>query len=72
MTPVDEREREVLKVTVLFWIIAVFLVMVFTMCFCNASQKNRDLDGRREDLEVGIFYICLFHSVSISVQRSER
>ena len=60
MTPVDKREREVLKVTVLFWIVAVFLVMVFTVCFCNASQKNRDVDGRREDLEVGILTFACF------------
>ena len=60
MTPVDKREREVLKVTVLFWIVAVFLVMVFTVCFCNASQKNRDVEGRIEDLEVGIFTFACF------------
>ena len=46
--------------TVLFWIVAVFLVMVFTVCFCNASQKNRDVDGRIEDLEVGIFTFACF------------
>lgn len=44
----------------LFWIVAVFLVMVFTVCFCNASQKNRDVEGRREDLEVGIFIFACF------------
>ena len=45
---------------ILFWIVAVFLVMVFTMCFCNASQKNRDVGGRREDLEVGILTFACF------------
>ena len=44
----------------LFWIVAVFLVMVFTVCFCNASQKNRDVEGRREDLEVDIFTFACF------------
>lgn len=44
----------------LFWIVAVFLVMVFTVCFCNASQKNRDVEGRREDLEVGVFLFACF------------
>ena len=45
---------------ILFWIVAVFLVMVFTMCFCNASQKNRDVGGIREDLEVGILTFACF------------
>lgn len=44
----------------LFWIVAVFLVMVFTVCFCNASSKDRDVDGRREDLEVGLFAFACF------------
>lgn len=44
----------------LFWIIAVFLVMVFTVCFCNASSKDRDVDERREDLEVGLFIFACF------------
>lgn len=45
--------------TVLFWVTAVFLVMVFIVCFCNASQPKRDVQDRREDLEVGVFiFVC--------------
>lgn len=60
MTSVDEKEREVLEVTVLFWVVAVFLVLAFMVCFCNATAKDRDVADRREDLEVGVFLFACF------------
>lgn len=45
---------------ILFYTIAILLVMVFIMSFINSTSKDRPVDERRTDLMIGTVVFALF------------
>lgn len=49
-----------LGLKILFYVVAVLLVLVFFVSFCNSTAKDRQPRDRQCDLLVGVVVFCLF------------